>query len=115
MASLVLGGERVVLVSDPVATRSIVQDNADVWVKEGTAFFPGSALAGNGLLVSDGDVWRRQRRLANPAFRQAAARSFCFRTFLQCGFHLWRTRRSGRPRRVPSFLDCSCLFQRFCS
>ena len=41
-------------------------------MKEGTAFFPGSALAGNGLLVSDGDVWRRQRRLSNHAFRRSA-------------------------------------------
>lgn len=32
----------------------------------------GSSLTGNGLLVSDGDVWRRQRRLSNPAFRRAA-------------------------------------------
>lgn len=31
-----------------------------------------SSLAGEGLLVSDGDVWRRQRRLSNPAFRKAA-------------------------------------------
>ena len=75
LASLVLGGERVVLVSDPVATRQIVVDDAATWVKEGTAFFPGSALAGQGLLVSDGALWRRQRRLSNPAFRQAAVRS----------------------------------------
>jgi cytochrome P450 len=74
LVSLVLGGERVVLVSDPAATRQVVVDDADTWIKEGTAFFPGSALAGNGLLVSDGDLWKRQRRLSNPAFRQAAVR-----------------------------------------
>lgn len=44
----------------------------DVFVKAGTAFFPGSSLTGNGLLVSDGPEWRRQRRLSNPAFRKAA-------------------------------------------
>jgi cytochrome P450 len=42
----------------------------------GTAFFPGSSLAGNGLLVSDGDVWKRQRRLSNPAFRKAAIETY---------------------------------------
>ena len=47
-------------------------DQVDVFVKQGTAFFPGSSLVGNGLLVSDGDVWRRQRRLSNPAFRKSA-------------------------------------------
>lgn len=44
--------------------------------QEGTAFFPGSRLAGNGLLVSDGDIWRRQRQLSNPAFRSAVIRSY---------------------------------------
>lgn len=44
--------------------------------QEGTAFFPGSQLAGQGLLVSDGDTWRRQRQLANPAFRRSAVASY---------------------------------------
>ncbi len=44
--------------------------------QEGTAFFPGSSLAGEGLLVSDGPTWRRQRQLANPAFRRAAVNSY---------------------------------------
>ena len=45
-------------------------------VQEGTAFFPGSRLAGNGLLVSDGSLWKRQRQLSNPAFRKAAVDSY---------------------------------------
>jgi Cytochrome P450 len=73
-ATFVLGGERVILVSDPTAVQQIVVDDAHIWIKEGTAFFPGSSLAGNGLLVSDGDTWRRQRRMTNPAFRQKAVR-----------------------------------------
>lgn len=75
LVTMVLGGERVVLISDPTVAQQVVVDDAHIWVKEGTAFFPGSALAGNGLLVSDGDVWQRQRRLTNPAFRQAAVRA----------------------------------------
>eukprot|EP00873_Tetraselmis_striata_P021841 jgi/Tetstr1/442105/TSEL_030262.t1 len=55
---------------------AVVIDDAANFVKEGTAFFPGSSLAGNGLLVSDGDMWRKQRQLSNPAFRQAAVRSY---------------------------------------
>jgi uncharacterized C2H2 Zn-finger protein len=74
VVTFVLGGERVVLVSDPLAAQAIVVDDAAIWVKVGTAFFPGSSLAGNGLLVSDGDTWQRQRRLANPAFRRTAVR-----------------------------------------
>ena len=45
-------------------------------VQEGTAFFPGSSLAGNGLLVSDGTIWQRQRQLSNPAFRQRAVETY---------------------------------------
>ena len=45
-------------------------------MQEGTAFFPGSSLAGNGLLVSDGATWRRQRQLSNPAFRSATLATY---------------------------------------
>jgi len=72
VVGMLLGTERVVLVTDKGAARQVLVDQADVFIKEGTAFFPGSSLAGNGLLVSDGDVWRRQRRLSNPAFRRSA-------------------------------------------
>ncbi len=36
----------------------------------------GSSLTGNGLLVSDGEVHKRQRRLSNPAFRKAAVETY---------------------------------------
>lgn len=52
-------------------------------MQEGTAFFPGSRLAGNGLLVSDGALWKRQRQLSNPAFRKAAVDSYG----QVCGFY----------------------------
>ncbi|PRW32625.1 cytochrome p450 isoform A [Chlorella sorokiniana] len=73
VVGLLLGGERVVLVAEPEAARAVLIDPGQpVFVKAGTAFFPGSSLTGNGLLTSDGEVWKRQRRLANPAFRRAA-------------------------------------------
>lgn len=68
------------LVSDPAAARQILVEQPDVFVKAGTAFFPGSSLTGNGLLVSDGDVWRRQRRMANPAFRKTAVDKYVIGT-----------------------------------
>jgi len=66
----------VVLVADQEAARQVLVEQSDVFIKKGTAFFPGSSLTGNGLLVSDGDVWKRQRRLANPAFRRAAVDNY---------------------------------------
>jgi cytochrome P450 len=69
---MLLGGERVVLVACPDTAAQVLVSRADVFCKEGTAFFPGSSLTGSGLLTSDGELWRRQRRMANPAFRRAA-------------------------------------------
>ncbi|KAG2496159.1 hypothetical protein HYH03_005761 [Edaphochlamys debaryana] len=77
LVGLLLGGERVVLVTGREEARQVLVEQAgSVYVKEGTAFFPGSSLAGNGLLVSDGAVWQRQRRLSNPAFRRAAVEAY---------------------------------------
>lgn len=76
IVGLSLGGQRVVLVTDPSAAKAVLIDNPEIYVKFGTAFFPGSSLAGNGLLVSDGDIWRRQRQLATPAFRRAAVERY---------------------------------------
>ncbi|KAK9854819.1 hypothetical protein WJX84_005514 [Apatococcus fuscideae] len=76
IVGLVLGGEYVVVVADAAAARTVLHDQSGVFVKEGTAFLPGSSLAGNGLLVSDGPVWRRQRQLSNPAFRSAAVQAY---------------------------------------
>jgi cytochrome P450 len=60
-------------------------DFSSTLFQKGTAFFPGSSLTGNGLLVSDGDIWLRQRRLCNPAFRKSivdtyaqVANCYCF-------------------------------------
>ncbi len=71
-----LAGARAVLVSDAALAASVLIEDADSYTKRGTAFFPGSALVGEGLLVSDGDVWRRQRRLSAPAFRASAVATY---------------------------------------
>ena len=127
--------------ADPAAARAVLLEppgRSPPFVKEGTAFFPGSSLTGNGLLTrwgcpwagvrgacwrspaerlwerrrcparplacscrclgaphsaltqpaqrpvralrpalcSDGEVWRRQRRLVNPAFRRTAVDTY---------------------------------------
>jgi cytochrome P450 len=76
VAGLRLAGENVVLVSKPSVAKQVLIDDEASFTKKGTAFFPSSRLAGDGLLVTDGDVWRSQRRLSNPAFRKAAVETY---------------------------------------
>ena len=76
VAGLRLAGENVILVSKPSVAKQVLIDDEASFTKKGTAFFPSSRLAGDGLLVTDGDVWRSQRRLSNPAFRKAAVETY---------------------------------------
>jgi cytochrome P450 len=57
------------LISHPDAIQYVLRDNAGNY-RKGTLFQSIAALQGQGLLTSEGDLWRRQRRLAQQAFRQ---------------------------------------------
>ncbi|MGE5601603.1 MAG: cytochrome P450, partial [Nitrososphaerales archaeon] len=58
-----------VLLVDPDAIEEVLVRKKRNFVK-GRATRALGALLGNGLLVSEGDFWRRQRRLAQPAFHK---------------------------------------------
>jgi cytochrome P450 len=51
------------------AIQHILQDNARNYIK-GKLFDPMRSLVGNGLFLSNGDFWLRQRRLMQPAFHK---------------------------------------------
>ncbi len=57
------------LVVDPEAIEEVLVRKKRHFIK-GRATRALGALLGNGLLVSEGDFWRRQRRLAQPAFHK---------------------------------------------
>jgi len=99
IVGLSLGGERAVLVTDPLAAKTVLIKDPDIYIKEGTAFFPGSSLAGNGLLVSDGDVWRRQRQLSTPAFRRAAIEKYA-NSMIECTSETLLRKSRWRPGAV---------------
>jgi cytochrome P450 len=56
-------------------------------------------LFGNGLLTSDGEFWRRQRRLSNPAFHRASLARYAEITVEETThfFQLWK---SGEVRNI---------------
>ncbi len=57
------------LVSRPAWIQHILQENNANYTK-GRALAKARPLLGNDLLTSEGDFWRRQRRLAQPAFHR---------------------------------------------
>ena len=60
---------RYVLLSDPDAIRHVLLENAKGYEKSRN--YAGlRVLLGQGLLTSEGDQWRRQRKLAQPAFHR---------------------------------------------
>ncbi|HUG62676.1 MAG TPA: cytochrome P450 [Methylomirabilota bacterium] len=62
------GSRRFLIVTDPADAETVLLDRADCFARSFlTRLTLGPAL-GEGLLTSDGDLWRSQRRLAAPAF-----------------------------------------------
>ena len=62
-----LGPYRVYLLSRPDYISHVLQKNPRNYLKDG---YEHIEIVGNGLLASEGDFWRRQRRLAQPAFHR---------------------------------------------
>ena len=65
------GWLQYIVVNDPEGARHILVDQNRKYVKSSN--YQGLKLVlGEGLLTSEGDFWRRQRRLAMPAFQRGA-------------------------------------------
>jgi cytochrome P450 len=73
---LQLGPEVVVVVFHPQYVQHVLQDNHTAYSKETRVFDIMKPAIGNGLLVSNGDFWLRQRRLMQPAFHRQQINSF---------------------------------------
>jgi len=62
------GASHLYLFRHPDHIRDVLVTNAAAFDKQHTAFQRLSLVLGDALLTSDGDRWRRQRRLVQPAF-----------------------------------------------
>jgi len=73
---LKIGLQRGHLVSDPAVIRHVLLDNIGNYDKHTPAFDAVRVVLGNGLLTSGGPFWKRQRRIAQPAFHGESVRRF---------------------------------------
>jgi cytochrome P450 len=75
IAALQIGPVRVYAVFHPDGVRRVLVDNAANYVK-GPLYAKAAPMLGQGLLLSEGPLWRRQRRLAQPKFARARLAAF---------------------------------------
>jgi cytochrome P450 len=70
------GGVGLYVVRRAEHAREVLVEQADAYAKTHTALTSLAGVLGSGLLTSDGEVWRRHRRLANPAFARKAVQGY---------------------------------------
>jgi cytochrome P450 len=68
--TLNLGIAKVVICTHPRHAQHILRDHAHNYGKGGAVWNSMRGLLGNGLVVSEGEVWLRQRRLMQPHFHR---------------------------------------------
>jgi cytochrome P450 len=70
----------IIHLSDPKLIRAVLQTNQKQYVKN-TAYKQLKLILGNGLVTSEGELWRRQRKLIQPSFHKQSVYNF-FNTML---------------------------------
>jgi cytochrome P450 len=61
----------ILLLTHPDAVRHVLQDNYLNYSKDTFQYRLLGSITGSGLLTSDGDLWRKRRRMAQPAFHRS--------------------------------------------
>jgi cytochrome P450 len=70
------GFRRGWLVSDPALLRQVLLDDIANSDKHTPSFDAVRIVLGNGMLTSEGSFWKRQRRIASPAFHGERVQRF---------------------------------------
>lgn len=99
------------LVNSPSGVRRVLVDNAKNYGKSTIQYRALSLVTGDGLLTSDGSLWREQRRVLQPAFHHSALDSL--------GTHVadatarvarqWKTLAAGTVVDVDAFMMSAAL------
>jgi cytochrome P450 len=76
VAQFALRGRPVFLITDPAGVKRVLQDNADNYERKTRSVEALRETLGNGLITTTGAFWRRNRRLAQPAFHKQRLGSF---------------------------------------
>lgn len=62
-------GETYILVADPELLRRVLATNVTNYKKDARTYEAFRPILGNGLIISDGELWKRQRHILGRAFR----------------------------------------------
>jgi cytochrome P450 len=76
VAHLHLGRVDARLVTRPSGVKRVLQDNNENYGRQTRSHAALRATLGHGLITSDGDFWRRQRRISQPAFHKQRIAGF---------------------------------------
>lgn len=90
--------ERLTLVNHPDHVQHVLQERHAHYTK-GFQYARLRPLLGDGLLTSEGEFWKRQRRLAQPAFHKQRIQGFlgAFVDHTQAMLSRWAARTAGAP------------------
>jgi cytochrome P450 len=103
VARLGIRRRNVYLVSDPAGIKRILQDNADNYGRKTRSVAALRTTLGDGLLTITGPTWRRNRRLAQPAFHKQRLGGFAATMADASTAFAERLRRAGQGEGGASF------------
>ncbi|MFO0618973.1 MAG: cytochrome P450 [Polyangiaceae bacterium] len=92
-------GVRAAVVKDPDLVQEILVEKAKSFVKSDMLRFSLYPIAGEGLFTSNGELWRRQRKLMSPMFQPRALGAYA-EDMVACSRSVVETWRDGQPLRL---------------
>jgi cytochrome P450 len=69
-------GRTAVTIADPAMIEHVLVENPANYSKQTRAYNAMRKVLGNGLITSEGELWQRQRRIAQPAFHRERISGF---------------------------------------